>query len=132
VLESDPGAVPATLDTVAGDVYAYPHNETSTGVTVRCIDQPVVTLVVVDGTSAAGGMRLALEQFDVYYLPQKCFAATPACGRASPSAVERANSCARAVAGCRRSTRSAPTTRQDQTYNTPALATLFLVANQIE
>ena len=76
VCESAPGAAPATPDTVEGDVYAYPHNETSTGVTVP-LHRPAGgdALVVVDGTSAAGGMRVAPEQFDVYYFaPQKCFA----------------------------------------------------------
>jgi phosphoserine aminotransferase len=139
VLESDPGAVPSTLDAVAGDVYAYPHNETSTGVTVP-LHRPAGgdALVVVDGTSAAGGMRLAPEQFDVYYFaPQKCFASDAGLWLAcfAPSAVER-------VEQLRASGRWTPPTldlglaldnsRQDQTYNTPALATLFLVANQIE
>jgi phosphoserine aminotransferase len=138
VLETEPGAVPQTLDTVEGDIYAYPHNETSTGVVVP-LHRPDGSdaLVVVDGTSAAGGMRMAPERFDTYYFaPQKCFASDGGLWFAclSPAAIER-------VERIRTSGRWIPPTldlaialdnaRQDQTYNTPALATLFLVANQI-
>ncbi|MGH8977984.1 MAG: phosphoserine transaminase [Acidimicrobiia bacterium] len=139
VLETEPGAAPQTLDTVAGDVYAYPHNETSTGVVVP-LHRPDAgdALVVVDGTSAAGGTRIAPEKFDVYYFaPQKCFGGDGGMWLAcfSSAAIER-------VERIRASGRWTPpaldlaialdNSRQDQTYNTPALATLYLVANQIE
>ena len=92
VLESEPGAVPATFDAVDADVYAYPHNETSTGVTVPLHRPAGDALVVVDGTSAAGGTPFAPDRVDVYYFaPQKCFAGdgglwlaccSPGCDRA--------------------------------------------------
>jgi phosphoserine aminotransferase len=139
VLESEPGAVPAMLDAPEGDVYAYPHNETSTGVSLpvhrpKCGD----ALVVVDATSAAGGMAVQPDDFDVYYFaPQKCFASDGGLWIAcvGPRAIDR-------IERIRGTGRWIPTTldlaialensRLDQTYNTPALATLFLTAHQVE
>ena len=139
VVETEPGIVAARLDKVMGDVYAYPHNETSTGVTVP-LHRPTdgEFIAVVDGTSAAGGLRLEAAAFDTYYFaPQKCFASDGGIWIAcmGPAAIER-------VERIRSSGRWTPPTldlgiaidnsRQDQTYNTPALATLFLFAHQIE
>jgi phosphoserine aminotransferase len=139
ILESAPGTEPATLASPQGDVYAYPHNETSTGVALP-LHRPVESdaLVAVDGTSAAGGMRVDPTTFDVYYFaPQKCFASDGGLWLAacSPRAIERIES----IAG---SDRWVPpsldlgialeNSRQQQTYNTPALATLFLLAQQTE
>ena len=80
-------------DHVDGDVYAYPHNETSTGVMVP-VHRPdrSEALVVVDGTSGASGMRVDASAFDVYYFaPQKCFASDGGLWLAlcSPRAIER-------------------------------------------
>jgi phosphoserine aminotransferase len=139
VLETEPGAAPQMLDQVAGDVYAYPQNETSTGVTVP-LHRPDTgdALVVVDATSAAAGMAITPETFDVYYFaPQKCLGSDGGLWLAcfSPAAIER-------VERLRTSGRWTPPTldlgialdnsRQDQTYNTPALATLFLIASQLD
>jgi phosphoserine aminotransferase len=139
VVETEPGAVATRLDKVLGDVYAYPHNETSTGVMVP-LHRPAdgEFIAVVDGTSAAGGLRVDPTAFDVYYFaPQKCFAADGglwiAC--ASPRGVERIE---RLAASGRWMPPSLDlgialdNSRQDQTYNTPALATLFLFAHQVE
>jgi phosphoserine aminotransferase len=139
VCETEPGREARLPDHVEGDVYAYPHNETSTGVVVP-VHRPSGSdaLVVVDGTSAAGGMRVDPAAFDVYYFaPQKCFASDGglwlAC--ASPRAVER-------IQELHTSGRWMPATldlsialensRLDQTYNTPALATLFLLDQQLQ
>jgi phosphoserine aminotransferase len=139
VLTTAPGDAPTTATDAGDDVYAYPHNETSTGVTVHVHRPPRGDgLVVVDGTSAAGGLRLDVADTDVYYFaPQKCFASDGGTWLAlvSPRALERIERIAA-------SGRWAPPTldlsialensRLDQTYNTPALATLFLLAHQVE
>ena len=139
VCETEPGARPQLPETVEGDVYAYPHNETSTGVVVP-VHRPSDSdaLVLVDGTSAAGGMRVDPAAFDVYYFaPQKCFASDGGLWLAlcSPRALER-------IETLHASGRWMPPTldlsiavensRLDQTYNTPALATLFLLDQQLQ
>ncbi len=139
IIETPPGATPSTFDDAGPDAYAYPHNETSTGVTIP-VHRPASGdgLVVVDATSAAGGQRVDPADFDVYYFaPQKCFAGDGGLWLAlcSPRAIER-------IERIHGSGRWMPPTldlsialdnsRQDQTYNTPALATLFLLANQVE
>jgi phosphoserine aminotransferase len=124
-------------DRIEGDVYAYPHNETSTGVTIPVHRREGDALVVVDGTSAAGGMRVDPRSFDVYYFaPQKCFASDGGLWLAlcSPAAIERIER----IHG----TRFVPATldlsialensRLEQTYNTPALATIFLLDQQLK
>ncbi len=140
VVEADPGTHPPLEAGAAGvDLYALTHNETSTGVmmTLRRPDG-LDGLVAVDATSAAGGLRWDPAQVDVYYFaPQKCFASDGGLWLAacSPAAIERIER--------RRAARdrwTPPTldlgialdnSRQDQTYNTPALATLFLLAHQL-
>ena len=137
VIESPAGTHPELRADPSVDVYAFPHNETSTGVRMD-VRRPAGAggLLVVDATSAAGGMRVDPAEFDVYYFsPQKCFGSEGGLWLAlcSPAAVERIE---RLGAG-----RRAPATldlrlalensRLDQTYNTPALATLFLLAEQI-
>jgi phosphoserine aminotransferase len=138
VLETEPGATPKVLDAPVGDVYAYPHNETSTGVAVPLHRPAGDALVLVDATSAAGGTRVDPRLFDVYYFaPQKCFAGDGCTflALASPAAIER-------IERIRASGRWTPpsldlgivveNSRQNQTYNTPALATMFLLADQVE
>jgi phosphoserine aminotransferase len=121
-------------------VLAWAHNETSTGVMVA-VRRPVGTgdaLVVIDGTSGAGGLELDSSQADVYYFaPQKSFGSDGGLWLAllSPAALERI---ARIAAGERYvpaflSLADALTSsRKDQTVNTPAIATLFLLADQID
>jgi phosphoserine aminotransferase len=139
IFETAPGEAPGLPDTVDTDAYAYPHNETSTGVTVP-LHRPAArdTLVVVDGTSAAGGLPVDATTFDAYYFaPQKCFASEGGLWLAlvSPRALER-------VERIKRSGRYIPASldlsiavensRLDQTYNTPALATLYLFDQQLQ
>ena len=118
------------------DVYALIHNETSTGV---CLPVHRVDggLVVVDATSAAGGMWVDPLEFDVYYFsPQKCFASDGGLWVAlcSEAAVERIASVTsgRYVPPSLDLGLALVNSRKDQTYNTPALATLILMLNQIE
>ncbi|WP_273653640.1 phosphoserine transaminase [Cellulomonas fimi] len=133
-------AVPAFVDDV--DVYAWPHNETSTGVVapVRRVpgSREQGALVVVDGTSGAGGLAVDVAQTDAYYFaPQKSFASDGGLWLAclSPAAVERA---ARLESGDRwvpeflSLTTAVTNSRLDQTLNTPAIATLLLLADQLD
>ena len=137
--ETAPGLRPEFPNHVEGDVYAYPHNETSTGVMVP-VHRPdrSEALVVVDGTSGASGMRVDARAFDVYYFaPQKCFASDGGLWLAlcSPRAIER-------IGQLRATDRWMPpsldlsiaveNSRLDQTYNTPALATIFLLDQQLQ
>jgi phosphoserine aminotransferase len=137
VVRADPGSL-ATPHEAEVDAYAWPHNETSTGVMApvrRVADDG--SLVLVDATSGAGGLPVDLAETDVYYLaPQKGLAADGGLWLAtfSPAAIDRAAE----LAGERwiPSSLDLPTaienSRKDQTYNTPAIATLFLVAEQLE
>ncbi|WP_126297660.1 phosphoserine transaminase [Cellulomonas fimi] len=133
-------AVPGLADGV--DVYAWPHNETSTGVAapVRRVpgSREQGALVVVDGTSGAGGLAVDVAQTDAYYFaPQKSFASDGGLWLAclSPAAVERA---ARLESGDRwvpeflSLTTAVANSRLDQTLNTPAIATLVLLAEQLD
>lgn len=141
VISSDAGTHPEAVGRAGVDLYALTHNETSTGVSME-IRRPegadADALVAVDATSAAGGLRVDPSQFDVYYFaPQKCFGSDGGLWLAacSPSAVERIERLAS-------SDRWIPTgldlkvaldnSRLDQTYNTPALTTLFLLADSVE
>ena len=122
------------------DVYAWPHNETSTGVMapVRRVAGDRGALTVIDATSAAGGVAVDPAEFDVYYFAQqKNFASDGGLWFAllSPAAIERVE---RIAAGDRYipeflSLKNAiDNSRLDQTLNTPALATLLLLENQLE
>ncbi|WP_448631354.1 phosphoserine transaminase [Cellulomonas soli] len=142
VHEAPAGSVALPVHEDGVDVYAWPHNETSTGVVapVRRVagsaDDGALTLV--DGTSAAGGLDVDVAQTDVYYFaPQKSFASDGGLwlAVASPAAVERA---ARIEAGGRwvpeflSFSTAVASSRLDQTLNTPALATLVLLAEQLD
>jgi phosphoserine aminotransferase len=141
VIESPAGTHPAAAAEAGVDAYALTHNETSTGVAmpvarVRGADPDA--LVLVDATSGAGGLPVSVAETDVYYFaPQKCFAAEGGLWIAlmSPAALER-------VAQIAGSGRYIPeffslpvaidNSRKEQTYNTPALATLLLAAEQVD
>jgi phosphoserine aminotransferase len=141
VISSEPGAHPCARAESGIDAYALTHNETSTGVAMN-ISRPAGAdadaLVLVDATSGAGGLDVDAKNFDAYYFaPQKSFASDGGLWLAilSPAAIER-------VGKIQASKRWIPASmdlqiaidnsRLDQTYNTPALATLFLLNNQIE
>jgi phosphoserine aminotransferase len=139
VIESPGGTHPVAVARPDVDAYALTHNETSTGVAME-IRRPdgADGLVLVDATSGAGGLRVDHRQFDAYYFaPQKCFASDGGLWVAllSPRALERVR---RIGAGGRWVPASldlgiaVENADKDQTYNTPALATLFLFVEQLE
>ena len=121
------------------DLYAFTHNETSTGVMMN-IRRPegATGLVAVDATSGSGGLRVEPREFDVYYFaPQKCFASDGGIWIAlcSPAALERISAIkasGRWIPGFFDLTIALDNSRKDQTYNTPGLATLFLFVDQLE
>ena len=140
VIKSEPGTHPEAKAEAGIDVYALTHNETSTGVAMP-IKRPAGTdgaLVLVDATSAAGGLEVNAKEFDTYYFaPQKSFASDGGLWIAlmSPAAiarVEKIKSSARWVPEFFNLTTAIENSRLDQTYNTPAVATLILLAEQIE
>jgi phosphoserine aminotransferase len=138
VIESAPGTHPLPVAREGIDLYALTHNETSTGVAME-VRRPAggTGLVAVDATSAAGGLRVDPAQFDCYYFaPQKCFAAdgglwVAACSPAAVERIERIRASGRWVPAFLDLAIALESSRLDQTYNTPALATLFLVAEQL-
>jgi phosphoserine aminotransferase len=145
VVDAPPGDAPdpAAIDAGEADVVAWAQNETSTGVMVP-VTRPAGAgdaLVLIDATSAAGGLPVDLEQADAYYFaPQKAFASDGGLWLAalSPAALERIEQLATDRPGDRwipefLSLKTAlENSVKDQTYNTPALATLLLLADQIE
>jgi phosphoserine aminotransferase len=140
VVKAEPGTAPALEYAEGTDVVGWAHNETSTGVSAPVL-RPAgsdAALIAVDATSGAAGLPVRAEDFDVYYFaPQKAFASDGGLWIAlmSPVALER-------VAEIGASGRwvpeflSLPTALEnslkDQTYNTPAIATLYLMAEQID
>ncbi len=141
VIESETGTRPDAAAEVGIDAYAWAQNETSTGVMapVRRVEgADVDALVLIDATSGAGGLPVDISQVDAYYFaPQKNFAADGGLWLAafSPAALERA---ARIAASDRHIPAffDLPTaidnSLKNQTYNTPALATLFLLNEQLK
>jgi phosphoserine aminotransferase len=142
VISADPGAAPdpAAIEAAGADLLAWAQNETSTGVMVPVVRPPGAgdALVAIDATSGAGGLPVDAGQADAYYFaPQKGFASDGGLWLAllSPAAQER-------IAELHASERWIPeflslntaleNSVKDQTYNTPAVATLFLTADQIE
>ena len=138
VVESAPGSHPEHVSSDAADLYALTHNETSTGVAMPVKRVTPQGLIAVDATSAAGGLPVDPSQFDVYYFaPQKCFASDGGLWVAlfSPAALERVGSTVssgRYVPASLDLQIAIENSRKDQTYNTPALATLFLMAEQLD
>lgn len=138
VLRAEPGSrvLPRPEDGV--DVYAVTHNETSTGVMAPVERIPGDALMLVDATSGAGGLPLDAAQCDVYFFaPQKSFASDGGLWIAlmSPAAVARAEEIAasdRHIPGFFDLTEAIKQSRLGQTVNTPAVATLFLMAEQLD
>jgi phosphoserine aminotransferase len=139
VIESDPGTRPEAKASPAVDAYCLTHNETSTGVAMP-LTRPdgAEGLVLVDGTSGAGGLRFDAAQTDAYYFaPQKCLASDGGLWLAalSPAAIERIERLAAAGRWAPASLDlkiALDNSRKDQTYNTPALATIHLAVTQIQ
>ena len=138
-LFADPGTHPLPVADPDVDAYCLTHNETSTGVAMP-LERPTGAegLVLVDATSAAGGLRFDPAEVDVYYFaPQKCLASDGGLWLAavSPAAVERIERIAasgRWVPASLDLKIALDNSRKDQTYNTPALATVFLAAQQVD
>ncbi|HTA98789.1 MAG TPA: phosphoserine transaminase [Solirubrobacteraceae bacterium] len=147
VVKAEPGSAPGAEEVEAAlagadgdvDVIAWAHNETSTGVMAPVLRPAAAgdALVLIDATSGAGGLPVDVSQADAYYFaPQKCFAGDGGLWAAllSPASLER-------IGRIEASKRFTPASLslpialensvKDQTYNTPALATLFLLADQI-
>jgi phosphoserine aminotransferase len=139
VIESAPGTVPEAKATPDVDAYCLTHNETSTGVAAP-LQRPEGAdgLVLVDATSAAGGLRFDPAQVDAYYFaPQKGLASDGGLWLAalSPAAIERIERTAASERWCPAFLDlgiALDNSRKDQTYNTPALATIFLAVQQVE
>jgi phosphoserine aminotransferase len=140
VVSAEPGSAPEISYAPGCDLVGWAHNETSTGVAVpvRRPEGSEDALIAIDATSGAGGLPVRAEEFDVYYFaPQKSFASDGGLWIAlmSPAALER-------VAEIGASDRwvpeslSLPTaldnSTKEQTYNTPAIATLFLLGETID
>jgi phosphoserine aminotransferase len=141
VIKSDPGTHPQPVAEAGVDLYALTHNETSTGVMMpirRVPDADAGALVAVDATSGAGGLPVDPNEFDVYYFsPQKCFASDGGLWLAlmSPAAIDRIGRIAsggRWVPASYDLTIALDNSRLEQTYNTPALATIHLMTTQVE
>jgi phosphoserine aminotransferase len=141
VIKSEPGTHPAPVAEAGIDAYAFTHNETSTGVAMpinRVAGADDGALVLVDATSAAGGIAVDPSQFDAYYFaPQKCFGSDGGLWLAllSPAAVDRAGRIAasgRYIPEFLSLQTAIDNSRLQQTYNTPSVATLVLLAEQID
>ena len=138
VITSEPGSRPDPVAEEGVDVYAWAHNETSTAVMAPVVRPAEEGLVLVDATSGAGGLPVDLTQVDAYYFaPQKCFASDGGLWIAimSPAALERAEeikASGRWVPAFFDLPTAIDNSRKNQTYNTPAVATLFLMAEQLD
>ncbi len=141
VLTSEPGTHPLPKAEDGIDVYALTHNETSTGVCMpirRPAGSDPDSLVVVDATSAAGAVPVDPTEFDVYYFaPQKVFGADGGLWLAllSPAAQERIEeiaACGRYIPDFLSLKAAVDNSAKDQTYNTPAVSTLVLLAEQVD
>ena len=141
VIAAEPGDAPAPVADPGADAIAWAHNETSTGVMVpvRRPEGAGDSLVLIDATSGAGGLPLDASQADVYYFaPQKAFGADGGLWLAalSPAAIERIaeldGADDRWQPGFLSLQTALENSRKEQTYNTPALATLLLLADQVE
>ncbi len=140
VIASDPGSRPEAKAEAGVDAYAWAHNETSTAVmapVIRPEGADEGALVLIDATSGAGGLPVDLTESDVYYFaPQKSFASDGGLWVAtfSPTALERAERIAasgRHIPAFFDLKIAIDNSRLNQTYNTPSLATLFLMAEQL-
>ena len=140
IIKGVPGTLATPVAEAGVDVYAWPHNETSTGVMapvkrVKGADEGA--LVLIDATSGAGGLPVDVAECDVYYFgPQKCFASDGGLWLAafSPAALARVDEIAasgRWVPDFFSLPTAVTNSRLNQTYNTPAVTTLALLSSQI-
>ena len=141
VIAAEPGDAPEPTGDPSADAVAWAHNETSTGAMVpvrRVGGDGFDGLILIDATSGAGGLPVDVSQADAYYFaPQKSFASDGGLWLAllSPAAIERVGELAatdRWIPESLSLATALDNSRKDQTYNTPAVATLFLLADQLE
>jgi phosphoserine aminotransferase len=141
ILKAEPGTRPVAQAEAGIDVYAWPQNETSTGVAApvtRVAGADEGSLVLIDATSAAGGLDVDVSEADVYYFaPQKNFASDGGLwlGLFSPAALERAariKASGRWIPDFLDLQTAIDNSRLNQTYNTPALATLVTLDAQVQ
>ncbi|MCW2855954.1 MAG: phosphoserine aminotransferase [Marmoricola sp.] len=141
VIRSEPGSRPAPVAEAGVDAYAWAHNETSTAVMApvhRVEGADEGALVLIDATSGAGGLPVDISQVDTYYFaPQKCFASDGGLWVAimSPAALERAaeiGASDRWIPAFFDLPTAIDNSTKNQTYNTPSIATLFLMAEQLD
>ena len=138
IVEAAPGDAPSPASDSTVDVVAWAHNETSTGVMVPVERPPGDALVLIDATSGAGGLPVNAADSDVYYFaPQKGFASDGGLWLAllSPAAIariEELDASDRWIPEFLSLATALDNSRKDQTYNTPALATLLLLADQLD
>ncbi len=138
VTSAETGTHPVDVEVADIDVYALTHNETSTGVAMTPARPAGDALVVVDATSAAGGLAWSPAEVDVYYFaPQKCFGSDgglwiAACSPAGVERIEQIGGSGRWIPQSLDLSVALANSRQNQTLNTPALATLFLLNDQIQ
>lgn len=141
IIEAEPGSAPEVVAGEEGvDLIGWAHNETSTGTMVP-VTRPAGSegqLVAIDATSGAGGLPVDMSQADVYYFsPQKCFASDGGIWLAamSPATIERIekiNSSDRFIPAYLNLQTAVDNSRKNQTYNTPAVGTLLMLADQVK
>ena len=141
IIEAEPGSAPEVVAREEGvDIIGLAHNETSPG-TMDPVTRPAGSegqLVAIDATSGAGGLPVDMSQADVYYFsPQKCFASDGGIWLAamSPAAIERIekiNSSDRFIPAFLNLQTAVDNSRKNQTYNTPAVGTLLMLADQVK
>lgn len=141
IIEAEPGSAPEVVAGEEGvDLIGWAHNETSTGTMVP-VTRPAGSegqLVAIDATSGAGGLPVDMSQADIYYFsPQKCFASDGGIwlSAMSPAAIERIekiNSSDRFIPAFLNLQTAVDNSRKNQTYNTPAVATLLMLADQVK
>lgn len=134
IVEASAGSLPDPRPSTDADFHALTHNETSTGVRAP-VTRPGTGIVAVDATSAAGTEPVSPEAYDAYYFsPQKAFGSEGGlwCALLSPAALERMDTIDRWRPPSLDLSIAVAESRKNQTYNTPALATLFLLADQVE
>lgn len=140
IVSAEPGTAPTPQAIEGADVLAWAHNETSTGtmVPVTRPENSEDALVLIDATSGAGGLPVDISQVDAYYFsPQKCFAADGGLWLAamSPAALERIEkikASGRFIPAFLDLQTAVDNSRKNQTYNTPAVATLLMLENQVQ
>jgi phosphoserine aminotransferase len=138
IIKADHGTHPWSEPNPDVDLYALTHNETTTGVMMPIVRPEADGIVAVDATSAAGGMAVDPTQFDVYYFsPQKVFGGDGGlwvafCSPAALKRIEAIDASDRWIPGFLSLRLAVNNSRKDQTTNTPALATLYLVRSQVD